>query len=132
MLRISLRDGEKVVVNGAVLKAVGRTDLIVENQVSVLRGREVMKPEEATTPARQLYFHTIMAYIDPARSEDHQARILDSLETVMDVHRSEEVGTVSLSFAKHVAQLQFYKALGDCRQLMRLEDEALAALNAAA
>lgn len=132
MLRISLRDGEKVVVNGAVLKAVGRTDLVVENQVSVLRGREVMKPEEATTPARQLYFHTIMAYVDPAGSEDHQARIIEALETVMDLLRTEEVGVVSLSFARHVAQLQFYQALSDCRQLMRIEDEALAALNAAA
>lgn len=132
MLRISLRDGEKVVVNGAVLKAVGRTDLVVENQVSILRGREVMKPEEAITPARQLYFHTIMAYVDPAGIAEHQARIIDALEAVMDVLPTQEVGSASVSFAKHVAQSQFYKALGDCRQLMRLEDEALAGLNAAA
>jgi len=132
MLRISLRDGEKIVVNGAVLRAVGRTDLVVENQVSVLRGREVMRPEEATTPARQLYFHTIMAYVDPAGSEEHQEKIIQALEVVMNLLPSEEAGAQSLSFAKHVAQLQFYKALGDCRQLIRLEDEAFAALDAAA
>lgn len=132
MLRISLRDGEKIVVNGAVLRAVGRTDLVVENQVSVLRGREVMRPEEATTPARQLYFHTIMAYVDPAGSEEHQEKIIQALEVVMNLLPSEEAGAQSLCFAKHVAQLQFYKALGDCRQLIRLEDEAFAALNAAA
>ena len=132
MLRISLRDGEKVVVNGAVLKAVGRTDLLVENQVSILRGRQVMKPEEATTPARQLYFHTIMAYVDTADSEDHQDRIVEALEKVMVMLPTEEAGAVSLNFARHVAQLQFYQALSDCRQLMRLETEAFEGLSAAA
>jgi flagellar biosynthesis repressor protein FlbT len=132
MLRISLRDGEKVVVNGAVLKAVGRTDLIVENQVSILRGRQVMKPEEATTPARQLYFHTIMAYVDSADSEVHQDRIVEALEKVMIMLPSEQASAVSLAFAKQVAQQQFYKALSECRELMRLESEAFDGLSAAA
>lgn len=132
MLRISLRDGEKIVVNGAVLKAVGRTDLVVENQVSILRGRDVMKPEEATTPARQLYFHTIMAYVDPAGSEAHQDRIVEALENVMVLLPSEEASAISISFARHIAQFQFYKALGDCRQLMQLETEAFEGLSTAA
>lgn len=132
MLRISLRDGEKIIVNGAVLKAVGRTDLVVENQVSILRGRQVMKPEEATTPARQLYFHTIMAYVDSTDSENHQDRIVEALEKVMALLPSPEASAVSLSFAKQVAQLQFYKALGDCRELMRLESEAIDRMSAAA
>ena len=46
-LRISLRDGEKMVVNGAVLRSVGRTDLAIDSKASILRGREVMAPEEA-------------------------------------------------------------------------------------
>lgn len=132
MLRISLRDGEKVVVNGAVLSAVGRTELVVENKVSVLRGREVMAPEEATTPARQLYFHTMMAYVDPAGIEEHRDRLLASLEKVMALLPSVEAGTVSMSFAKHAAHMRFYKALADCRQLIRLETEALETLEAAA
>ncbi|MBL7599205.1 flagellar biosynthesis repressor FlbT, partial [Escherichia coli] len=62
---------EKAIVNGAVIRAVGRTQLAVENQVSILRGREIMRPEEATTPARQLYFAAMLAYIDPANRDDH-------------------------------------------------------------
>ncbi|MEW9854486.1 flagellar biosynthesis repressor FlbT [Novosphingobium rhizovicinum] len=121
MLRISLRDGEKVVVNGAVMRAVGRTEIVVENKVSVMRGREVMAPEEATTPARQLYFHTMMAYVDPAGGEGHQDRILEALRQVMAVLATPEAATHALSFGQHVAQLQFYKALRDCRQLMQVE-----------
>lgn len=132
MLRISLRDGEKVVVNGAVLKAVGRTDLVVENKVAILRGREVMKPDEATTPARQLYFHTMMAYVDPADDDGRQDRIIVALEKLMALLSSDAACAVSLAFATKVAQLQFYKALADCRQLIQLENEALGALDTAA
>jgi len=132
MLRISLRDGEKVVVNGAVLKAVGRTDLVVENKVAVLRGREVMTPDEATTPARQLYFNTMMAYVDPASRELHQEQIIRSLEKVTTLLPTDAARAHAVAFARNAAHLQFYKALSDCRQLMQLEAEALGALDAAA
>ncbi|MET1754388.1 hypothetical protein ABVV53_02750 [Novosphingobium sp. RD2P27] len=35
MLRISLREGEKIVVNGAVMKAVGREKILVGKKVSI-------------------------------------------------------------------------------------------------
>ena len=72
-LRISLRDGEKMIVNGAVMRASGRVELMIENHVALLRGREVMKAEEANTPARRLYFTCMLAYIDePGRAEHQQ------------------------------------------------------------
>jgi flagellar protein FlbT len=132
MLRISLRDGEKVVVNGAVLRAVGRTEFLIENKASVMRGREVMPPEQATTPARQLYFHTMMAYVDPAGSEQHQDRLLAALKEVMALLVSPEAVAICTSFATHAANLEFYKGLADCRQLMRLEAELLGEINSAA
>ncbi|HYZ48080.1 MAG TPA: flagellar biosynthesis repressor FlbT [Sphingomonas sp.] len=132
MLRITLRDGEKVVVNGAVLSAVGRTTLLVENKATILRGREVMTPEEATTPARQLYFHTIMAYMDEENREEHQDRIVESLRKVAALLPDQEALAATVAFASKAAHLQFYKALADCRQLMRLEAEALDQLDAAA
>ena len=125
MLRISLRDGEKVVVNGAVLRAVGRTQFFIENKASVMRGSEVMAPDEATTPARQLYFHTMMAYVDSSRSEEHKDQILVILPQVMALLPSAEAAAICASFATKVAGLQFYKALGDCRKLMSLETETL-------
>ena len=45
MLKITLRNDEKLVINGAVLRSVGRTEVFIENEVALLRGREVMSPE---------------------------------------------------------------------------------------
>lgn len=125
-LRISLRDGEKVVINGAVIRASGRTDLAIESKVTILRGREIMTPAEATTPTRSLYFHTMMAYLDPERIEEHHARIVDTLQAVTRLLPCEQGRAATRQFAQRAALADYYRALGNCRTLMRLEHDALA------
>jgi flagellar protein FlbT len=125
-LRISLRDGEKVVINGAVIRASGRTDLAVESKVTILRGREIMSPAEASTPARSLYFHTMMAYLDPERIEEHHRQVIAALRLVMGLLSCEEGRVAAARFAERAAASDYYRALGDCRALIRLEHDALA------
>lgn len=121
MLRIALKDGEKIVVNGAVLRSIGRTEILVESRAALLRGREVMAPGEANTAARQLYFYTMMAYIDPENLESHQAAVIEALQAVTATLGSAEAGQATMSFARHAAGMQYYRALADCRALMALE-----------
>lgn len=127
-LRISLRDGEKVVINGAVIRASGRTDLAIESKVTILRGREIMSPAEASTPARALYFHTMMAYLDPDGVARHHGSIIDTLSAVTRLSTCEAGRKAVASFATRAAGADYYRALGDCRALMRLEHDALAAV----
>jgi len=124
-LRISLRDGEKVVINGAVIRSSGRSDLAIESKVTILRGREIMSPAEASTPARALYFHTMMAYLDPDGIEEHHRRIVDALQTVTRLVPNEDGRVATTRFAQRAALADYYRALGDCRTLMRLEHDAL-------
>jgi len=131
-LRISLRDGEKVIVNRAVLRSIGRTDIRVENGASVMRGRDVMTPEEANTPARRLYFACMMAYIDEGDLVAHQNEIIAHLRELMGAIEAPEAKAACVSFAQRVAAGQFYKALADCRWLIDYEAQALARLASAA
>lgn len=124
-LRISLRDGEKMIVNGAVLRSVGRTDLSIENNAAILRGRDLMSPEEANTPARRLYFACMMAYVDQGELNGHHDNIIRLVSELMEALQSPEAKSVCISFAQKVATGQFYKALGDCRWLINYETEAL-------
>ncbi len=124
MLRITLRDGEKAIVNGAVLRAVGRTQIAVENQVSILRGREVMQPEEATTPARQLYFAAMLAYIDPANRSQHQDNIVALIGNLVATLTTPEARTACIAFAHDVAQNDYYTSLSAARELIGFEDVA--------
>ena len=122
MLRITLRDGEKAIVNGAVLRAVGRTQIAVENQVSILRGREVMQPEEATTPARQLYFAAMLAYIDPANRDQHHDTVVALIGNLVATLTAPEARTACIAFAHDMAHGDYYKALSAARELIGFEN----------
>ena len=65
-LRITLRAGERVFVNGAVLKVDRKTTLEFLNDVTFLLEGHVIQAEDATTPLRQLYFTVQMMLIDPS------------------------------------------------------------------
>lgn len=128
MLRLNLRDGEKIVINGAVLRSTGRTELTVENEAAILRGRDVMSPESADTPAKRLYFACMMAYLDPENLASHQDRILSLFEQLICALEAPQAKADCISFAQKVAIGNFYKALADCRALIAYETVALARL----
>ena len=76
-LRISLRPGERFVVNGAIVKnGVRGTDLLLCNRVSVLIEKDIMQPEEAQTPARRIYFPIMLMYLDEGRREDAHVELV--------------------------------------------------------
>ena len=126
-LRITLKDGEKMIVNGAVMRSVGRTELVVENQVALMRGREVMAPEEAVTPARRLYFACMLAYIggeDTRATQQEQIVVL--LRDLMAALENQEARAICTRIADRLAADDYYRALVECRALIAYEAEALA------
>lgn len=128
-LCISLKDGEKMIINGAVMRAVGRTNLVVENQVALLRGREVMSPEEAVTPARRLYFACMLAYIgSEERQGAQQEQIVSLLGDMLKALETEEARAICTALAHQLATGDYYRALAECRALIAYENEALGRL----
>ena len=121
MLRITLRDGEKAIINGAVVRAIGRTRLLVENRVSILRGSEVMQPEDATTPARKLYFTCMLAYVDLEQREAHNDAILTDLQALLGAMQQPAAKAACVRFANHLARNDYYRALASARDLIALE-----------
>lgn len=65
-LKITLRAGERIFVNGGVLKVDRKVSIELMNDVIFLLEQHVMKPEETTTPLKQLYFMIQMMLMDPA------------------------------------------------------------------
>lgn len=131
-LRITLRDREQVVINGAVLRSRGRSELTVENRVSILRGREVMQPEEANTPARRLYLACMMAYIDENGRPAHQDSVVDLLGDLVVAFETPAAKGACVALARFIALGDHYRALGECRKLIDHETTALSRLELAA
>ena len=124
-LKISLRPGEMVAVNGAVLTSIGRAEMLVEGQANILRGRDVMSPEEAVTPASRLYFSCMMAYIDPGHRTTHQEHLAGFLEDLMAALQAPEARVACVRNATHAARGDYYMALGECRRLIAYEHRLL-------
>ena len=65
-INISLQPGERIFINGAVLRVDRKVTLQFLNDVTFLLENHVMQKEEATTPLRQLYFVLQAVLMDPS------------------------------------------------------------------
>lgn len=72
-LRLSLRAGERVYMNGAVLRVDRKVSLELLNDASFLLETHVLQAEAATTPLRQLYFAAQTILIEPGNAERARA-----------------------------------------------------------
>src|ERR1051325_6378595 len=69
-LKLSLRPGEKFVLNGAVVQnGDRRAVLVLQNKASVLREKDIMQPDDVQSPARRIYFPVMMMYLDEDNAE---------------------------------------------------------------
>ena len=65
-LKIVLKPNEKMIVGGAVITngSTKNTDLIIENNVPVLRQKNILSQKDATSPCSRIYFLIQLMYID--------------------------------------------------------------------
>ncbi|MEK1889151.1 MAG: flagellar biosynthesis repressor FlbT [Phyllobacterium sp.] len=124
-MKISLRAGEKIYVNGAVLRADRKVSLEFMNDVSFLLESHVMQADQSTTPLRQLYFSAQIMLINPAvRDEAHRTfkRMLASLLATFENQQM-------LKELKLIDELIFndrvFEALKSIRLLYALEAQIL-------
>ena len=55
-LIITLKAGEKFILNRAVLSLSKSASIIIENKASFLREKHIMKPEDVDTGAKKIYY----------------------------------------------------------------------------
>jgi flagellar protein FlbT len=125
-LKLSLKPGEKFVLNGAVVQNGDRRGvLVLQNKASVLREKDIMQPDEATTPARRIYFPVMMMYLDEANAERQYDEFATRLTEFMGVVRNPDVLGDCIAISKHVMAREYYKALMLSRKLIEYEEQRL-------
>ncbi|KRB39992.1 MAG: flagellar biosynthesis repressor FlbT [Pseudomonadota bacterium] len=125
-LKLSLKPGEKFVLNGAVVQnGDRRTTLVLQNKASVLREKDIMQPDEAVTPSRRIYFPMMMMYLEDGTNNRYYDEFAERLTEFMGVIRNPEVLADCVAISKHAMSREYYKALMMCRKLIEYEDERL-------
>ena len=125
-LKLSLKPGEKFVLNGAVLaNGDKRTSLVIQNKACVLREKDIMQPQDAKTPARLVYLSIMMMYLDAENSEETYTEFALRMNEFMSAIKNPEILTGCVDITRDVTQGAYYKALIACRKLFDYEQERL-------
>ncbi|MBM7044641.1 MULTISPECIES: flagellar biosynthesis repressor FlbT [Rhizobium] len=124
-LRISLKAGEKIFINGAVLRVDRKVALEFLNDVTFLLENHVLQPEDANTPLRQLYFIAQMILINPEGKEQSMMMFRKSIVMLLSCFHNEEVLAELKRIDGLVATGRAFDALKAIRGLYPVEDNIL-------
>ncbi|MCX5809862.1 MAG: flagellar biosynthesis repressor FlbT [Proteobacteria bacterium] len=123
-LKIYLKPQERVIIDGAVItNGNTKCELIVENNVPLLRERDILREKDAITPCKRIYFMIQLMYIDKkdlaGKHETYRALVKDVAEAAPST--AVVVGQIS----EHILNGAYYPALKLARKLIRYEEEAM-------
>lgn len=123
-LTINLKPHERLIVNGVVIENAGSaTRVLVHNNAALLREKDIITEERATTPARRVYYAIQCQYLFPAKGDV----FLPLIEKFLGEFEEAAPSTAPLiaEIRGQVAQAQFYRALKSAKQLIAREQEIL-------
>ncbi|KQR77730.1 flagellum biosynthesis protein FlbT [Rhizobium sp. Leaf384] len=124
-LRISLKSGERIFVNGAVLRVDRKVAVEFLNDVTFLLENHVLQPEDATTPLRQLYFIAQMILINPEGAEQSTIMFRKSIVMLLNCFKNDEILSELKRIDALVMQGRAFDALKAIRGLYPIEDKIL-------
>jgi len=123
-LKLSLKPGEKFVLNGAVVQNGDRRGvLILQNKASVLREKDIMQVEDVKTPATRIYFPVMMMYLDETAAPKVYDEFARRLSEFMSATRNPDVLSECVAVSRHVMAREYYKALMSARKLVDYEEQ---------
>lgn len=124
-MKISLRAGEKIYVNGAVLRADRKVSLEFMNDVRFLLESHVLQAEQTTTPLRQLYFAAQIMLINPAIKEDANRTFKRMLTSLLATFENQQMLKELKLIDELVCNARVFEALKSIRLLYALEAQIL-------
>ena len=125
-LKLSLKPGEKFVVNGAVIaNGERRSSLIIHNKAAILREKDIMQEEDVNTPAKRLYFPVMLMYLDQGDTDNFYEEFVIRMTEFMNAISSAEGVELCVKVSKDVMNKDYYKAVIGCKKLIKFEQERL-------
>lgn len=123
-LKLTLKPGERIIVGGAVLTN-GSTvaNLLVENRVPLLRQKDILTEEHATTPCRKIYLVIQLMYIGDGLTTELAQLYWDLVRDVIAAAPS--TNDLISQISAYIVESSFYPALKVAKKLISYEEELL-------
>ncbi|NNE24997.1 MAG: flagellar biosynthesis repressor FlbT [Rhizobiales bacterium] len=122
---LSLRAGEKIYLNGAVLRADRKVTLELLNDVTFLLESHVLQADEATTPLRQLYFVVQTMLMEPDEMDAKLELFREFHKAQLNTFESPEIVTELDEVGRLVESKKHFEALRTIRRMFALESEIM-------
>jgi flagellar protein FlbT len=120
-LKIKLKPHERLIVGGAVVaNGDAKCDLIIENEVPVLRDKDILREKEATTPCKRVYFIIQLMYVD-GRDLVEKHNIYWSLVKDL-VEAAPSTADILAEISGLIIEGRYYPALKLARKLIEYEE----------
>lgn len=124
---ITLKPGERIFLNGAVIRVDRKVTIELLNDVAFLLESHVLQPEDTTTPLRQLYFVVQTLLIEPRKQEAAQAVFVRQLAGLMTSFENESMVAALGQVGALVEAGRLFEALRVIRRLFMIEASILGA-----
>ena len=125
-MQLNLRAGEKLYINGAVVRFDRKVCVELMNDVTFLMENHVMQLEETTTPLRQLYFVAQAILMDPVNAGAARTLFFQQLAALFTSFRNVDVLQGLDEVGQLVESERVYDALRALRGLFSIEETILA------
>jgi flagellar protein FlbT len=125
-LVLELRKDEVMIVNGAPIRFRTKSRIELTAKARFLFGKQIMRPEQADSPARRIYFALQSAYIG---NEEERPRGLTAARILIDEFKTATTSALAreiLDSALEAAESDdCYRALRLTRRIIQHEDAVL-------
>lgn len=126
-LVLKLSPKERILINGAVIENGDRRSRlsIVTPNANILRLRDAIHPEEATTPVRRVCYAAQLVLTGDADPEDTRLQLLRRIEELSQILTDADSRALLANATTAVLNEQFYQCLKSLRGLLPREDRLL-------
>ena len=124
-LSLLLKAGDRLFLNGAVIRADRKVRIEVLNDAVFLLGTHLLQPEEANTPLRQLYFAVQTMLVEPEAATNAKVLALRMTAGLMQAFSNRDVLNGLLEIEYDVQRGKPYPAMKKLRALYQFENSIL-------
>lgn len=123
-LKITLKPNERIIIDGAVItNGKSSSDLIIENNVPVLRQKNIMSEKDANSPCRRIYLVIQLMYVDGQNLEAYHTMYWDLVRDLIKAVPS--ILDLIDQISEHILNADYYLALKLARTLIDYEEEVI-------
>ena len=124
-MNLTLRAGEKLYLNGGVIRVDRKVTIELMNDVTFLMQSHVLQADEATTPLRQVYFAVQVILMDPAAASYAVGLASKLIESALLAYQTPQIVGGLKAISALIARARYFEALKALRAIYPLEQKEM-------